>query len=424
MYNENMDIKLKIYLIAINIIAIAFFVSNFWANYQSFHINFGHIFFIIIAILTESLAISTENMYISAGYAITFAASLLFGPLPAAIIVSLGTALKVTKEDNEYSHIFNTPLYKVFFNMSNFTISIIVSCRMFEISGGIYNMLDIYNILPILMFTISFLLINSFIMSFLMYFLTQRNFITIYMEIIKMGLLNIAAMTPFGILLVLSFKYDVIAVILIMLPILFARYTFLLSLEVKSKYVQTVQALMHAIEARDKYTEGHSRRVAEIVEMVARELKYREGRIEQLKIASLLHDVGKIGIDNHILNKPSKLTDAEYAKIKEHPEIGYNILKDIKELKDISFIVRHHHERYDGKGYPLGKRPEELNLDVYIVQLADSVDAMATNRPYRSAMDHDYIIDEVLKNRGTQFHPVVVDAYLSAMKKQKKIKEL
>lgn len=419
MYKVNDKLKLKIYIAIIYAMAIFLFILNYFYNYNVNEIRFDYIFFIALAILTESLAIYTDDMYISAGFAITFAACLLFGPSLAAIIASLGTALKITKEENGYSHFFNTPIYKNFFNMSNLTISIIFSCYFFQISGGTYNNIEMGNTIPIIVFTISFLLINSLIMAFLMFILTRRNFKSTYIEIIKMGLLNIAAMTPFGILLIFSFKYIPFAVIVIILPILFARYTFLLSLEVKSKYVNTVQALMHAIEARDKYTEGHSRRVAEIVEIIAKELKYREVRIEQLKIASLLHDVGKIGIDNHILNKPGKLTVEEYSKIKEHPEIGYNILKDIKELKDISFIVRHHHERFDGKGYPLGKKPEELNLDVFIVQLADSIDAMATNRPYRSALNHDFLINEVLKNKGTQFHPLVVDAYISALKKRR-----
>lgn len=419
MYKVVGKLKLKIYLAIIYTIALSLFINSLIANFDNINLNFNHIFFIIIAIVTESLAINDRDLFISAGYAITFASTILFGPLISSVIVSFGTAFKFVKKENGYAHILNTPLYKILFNMSNFTISIIISGYFYEKTGGTYYNVSVNNIIPIIIFTISFLIVNSLIMSCLVFVLTGRNLYSIYVEIIRMGLLNIAAMTPFGILLVLSFLYNKVAVILIMLPILFARYTFLLSVEVKSKYVQTVQALMHAIEARDKYTEGHSRRVAEIVEMVAKELKYREGRIEQLKIASLLHDVGKIGIDNHILNKQGKLTAEEYSKIQEHPEIGYNILKDIKELTDISFIVRHHHERYDGKGYPLGKKPDELNLDVFIVQLADSIDAMATNRPYRSALKDELIINELIKNKGTQFHPLVVDAYISALKKRR-----
>jgi putative nucleotidyltransferase with HDIG domain len=174
------------------------------------------------------------------------------------------------------------------------------------------------------------------------------------------------------------------------------------------------------MEARDKYTEGHSQRVAELVRDVANELKYNDWTIDKLHIASLLHDVGKIGIDDSILNKPGKLTDEEYNIIKSHPEIGYGILKNVKNMKDIIHIVKHHHERYDGKGYPDGTSGNEINLDVYIVQLADCVDAMSTDRPYRTALTPEQIVSELEINSGTQFHPRVVDAYINLMKKQNK----
>ena len=133
----------------------------------------------------------------------------------------------------------------------------------------------------------------------------------------------------------------------------------------------------------------------------------------------MLHDVGKIGIDDKILNKPDKLTEEEFNTIKGHPQIGFNILKDIKNLENILPIVHYHHERYDGKGYPQGKKAEELSLDVFIVQLADSIDAMAADRPYRKALSHDAIIAEVKKHSGSQFHPKVVEAYFKVLEGQK-----
>jgi len=207
---------------------------------------------------------------------------------------------------------------------------------------------------------------------------------------------------------------------LFLFPILLARYTFSLYIEAKSKYVETVDVLMRAMEARDKYTEGHTKRVGELAKLIATELKYNQWKIDELYMAALLHDVGKIGIDDAILNKPGKLTDEEFNIIKTHPEIGYNIIKDLKDSEKINFIVRYHHERYDGKGYPEGKKPEELNLDVFIIQLADSIDAMATDRPYRRALAEDDIIKEVKANSGSQFHPQVVEAYLSVKEKQTK----
>jgi HD-GYP domain-containing protein (c-di-GMP phosphodiesterase class II) len=236
---------------------------------------------------------------------------------------------------------------------------------------------------------------------------------------IKLSILNGIAMIPFAIILALLFKqYTYLGVVFFIFPIMLARYTFSLYINSKSQYTDTVDALMRAMEARDKYTEGHAQRVAELVKEIAKELKYNDWTIDKLNIASLLHDVGKIGIDDCILNKPGKLTDEEYDIIKSHPEIGYGILKDVKNLKDIIHIVKHHHERYDGKGYPDGMSGDELNLDVYIVQLADCVDAMTTDRPYRKALTLEQVISELENNSGTQFHPKVVDAYLNLQKKK------
>jgi putative nucleotidyltransferase with HDIG domain len=238
---------------------------------------------------------------------------------------------------------------------------------------------------------------------------------------IKLSILNSMVMLPFAIMLAIVFiQYSYFGILLFIVPVILARYTFSLYIDSKSQYIDTVDALMRAMEARDKYTEGHSQRVAELVKEIAKELKYNDWTIDKLNIASLLHDVGKIGIDDCILNKPGKLTDEEYDIIKSHPEIGYGILKDVKNLKDIIHIVKHHHERYDGKGYPDGMSGDELNLDVYIVQLADCVDAMTTDRPYRKALTLEQVISELENNSGTQFHPKVVDAYLNLLKKQNK----
>jgi putative nucleotidyltransferase with HDIG domain len=237
----------------------------------------------------------------------------------------------------------------------------------------------------------------------------------------RLGMLSNIVMAPFGVILAYMFKANKYSgVLLFLFPILLARYTFSLYIESKNQYVQTVDTLMRAMEARDKYTEGHSQRVAEIASKIAKQLKYSDIKIERLNIASLLHDVGKIGIDDHILRKPGKLSSDEFEIIKKHPEIGFNILKDIKNLENILPIVRHHHEKYDGSGYPDRKNGEELPIDVFIIQLADSIDAMATDRPYRHALTQEQILSEIKRCSGTQFHPKVVEAYLNVLREEGK----
>jgi putative nucleotidyltransferase with HDIG domain len=246
------------------------------------------------------------------------------------------------------------------------------------------------NLYQILAFVVISYLVNWLLISIINSMFSSKNIFYVLAENIKLMTLNSMAMLPFAIILAIVFRqYNYLGVLLFIFPIILVRYTFSLYIQSKSQYVDTVDALMRAMEARDNYTEGHSQRVAELVNEIAKEMRYNEWQIEKLNMASLLHDVGKIGIDDHILNKPGKLTEEEFNIIKSHPEIGYGILKDIKNMKDIIDIVRHHHERYDGKGYPEGKKADELSFDVFIVQLADSVDAMATDRPYRKALTQE-----------------------------------
>ncbi|EYE88141.1 hypothetical protein Q428_09670 [Fervidicella metallireducens AeB] len=413
--------KLILYLATMYILSAVCFIFAFkydrhFLDYSSNTI-IGIIFFILLSAFLESMTFVYKQTSISTGFSVTLASILIFGPFLSMVIISIGATLRIVKINNKYIHFFNTPLHKKLFNISNFSISIFLSSFYFKNYLGFEKITSI-KFFYILIVVMLFLLVNSIIISLLIAIITGDKFSKILLSNLRMGVLNILAMAPFGLLLAYLYQnYNILGIIVLIIPITLSRYTFQLYIESKNKYLETVKALMNAMEARDKYTEGHSRRVAEIVEKIAKELKYSESKIEQLNIASLLHDVGKIGIDDSILNKPGNLNDEEYGIIKKHPLIGYEILKEIKDLDEISFIVKHHHERYDGKGYPDGKKAEELNLDVFIVQLADSIDAMSTDRPYRRALSEDEVLSELVKNKGTQFHPTVVDAYIRALKK-------
>jgi putative nucleotidyltransferase with HDIG domain len=363
-----------------------------------------------------------RNIAVSASFAIHLATVILFKPFAAILIFILGFSLRVIKVNGKYIHILNTPIYKTLYNYCVFSIPILYGGLTYTILGGTFRTNNLWNELYLIVsFCIVYFVLNTFITSVLFSFISNKNIFYFFASNAKLGLLTSIAIAPLGIILTYVFnKYNFVGVLLIFFPIVLARYTFSLYIQSKTQYVQTVDTLMHAMEARDKYTEGHSQRVAEITAMIAKELKYTDTQIEKLHMASLLHDVGKIGIDDNILNKPGRLTSEEYEIIKSHPEIGYNILKDIKNLEAILFIVRNHHERYDGMGYPDGKTADELSLDVFIVQLADTIDAMATDRPYRKALTDQEVIDEIIKYSGTQFHPKVVQAYLNILEKQKK----
>jgi putative nucleotidyltransferase with HDIG domain len=421
---KKLPLKLKLFFISIYVttfIVLAFFIVQ---TPLQFNIdNYGDIiFFIILVAFTESCTVIFNNMSFSTGFSIELACYILFGPYITLLVIILGFSARVLKTNSGYKHIFNTPIYGTVFNYCILVLAIISSNYVYLQYGGTFSIDQLSsNIFQIILFCLVFFIVNTAVISSLSALITKKNILYIFMGNIRISVLNILVMSPFGIILAYVFNlYTYGGVIIVLIPIVLTKYTFSLYIQSKSQYVETVDALMLAMEARDIYTEGHSKRVAEISTSIAKQLKYNDWKIEHLNMAALLHDVGKIGIDDHILNKPGKLTKEEFDTIKTHPQIGYNILKDIKNLESILPIVRNHHERYDGCGYPDGKKANELSLDVFIIQLADSIDAMSTDRPYRKALHTDEVIEEVKKHTGSQFHPKVVEAYFKVLAKQKK----
>jgi len=182
--------------------------------------------------------------------------------------------------------------------------------------------------------------------------------------------------------------------------------------KIRASFLSAITALAYALEAKDKYTSGHSQRVAETSVAIAKELGLSQHSIERIRQAGLIHDIGKIGVRESVLNKPGRLTDEEFHHIKSHCEIGEHILTPIVEDEEILKVVRHHHERYDGRGYPDGLKSEQIPLGARILAVADTYDAMTSERPYREAMSDETACDEIKRCKGTQFDPVVADAFL------------
>jgi putative nucleotidyltransferase with HDIG domain len=187
--------------------------------------------------------------------------------------------------------------------------------------------------------------------------------------------------------------------------------------ELKRTFFETSQALAEAIEMRDPYTGGHTQRVMNYSIAIAEEMGLSREEIEKIRIAAILHDVGKIGIEDSILRKPSGLSDEELKKMMEHPQIGEEIVKKVSSLKEIAIIIRAHQERFDGRGYPDGLKNGEIPLPARIIAVADTFDAMVTDRPYRKGMSVNSALEELKKNKGIQFDPDVVDAFLRAFEK-------
>lgn len=189
----------------------------------------------------------------------------------------------------------------------------------------------------------------------------------------------------------------------------------------KSRIIETVSlnsimAIANTIDAKDAYTAGHSRRVAKCSEEIAKKLGWDEKEVQNIYRIGLLHDIGKIGVPDSVLNKPTKLNDEEFALIKKHPVIGGEILKDIKTIPGVSDGARYHHERYDGKGYPSGLKGEDIPLCARIIAIADAYDAMTSNRIYRAKLPDMKVVNEFDRCKGTQFDPEIADVFVGMLK--------
>jgi putative nucleotidyltransferase with HDIG domain len=180
-------------------------------------------------------------------------------------------------------------------------------------------------------------------------------------------------------------------------------------------FYDTVKSLVLILEFRDQYTLGHSQSVADYAEKIAQHMGIDPKTVDKFKKVTLLHDIGKLGVRDSILLKPDKLTEEEWENIKIHPVLGEQILKPILNDTDMLAVIRNHHERQDGKGYPDGWSHQQIPLLVAIVTVADSYDAMTADRPYRKAMSQTQAIEQLEKGRGKQFHPDVVDAFLEIL---------
>ncbi len=186
--------------------------------------------------------------------------------------------------------------------------------------------------------------------------------------------------------------------------------------ELEKAYLDTIGILRYTVEAKDPYTRGHSDRVSEFSVLIGKKLGLDETTLHILKIGGLFHDIGKIGIPDSILLKESKLNDEEYSQIKNHPTIGAHMLGEADIFKDIIPIVKHHHERYDGNGYPSQLKGEEIPFVARIAAVADTFDAMTSKRTYRNALPLDTVISEIERCSGTQFDPKIAEVFLDILR--------
>ena len=410
-----MSLKLKVYIGVVTGLAIALFIylapslpsfSNIW---------WAVIFFLIISTFAEFIPVDLPiGGVISIGFPIDFVVILVYGPALAMVITALGALIGETIERKR-------SWYKVVFNASQLALTAGIAGITYQKVGGVVGAQNIFKyVFPAAICALTYCVVNITLFIMVVSFAQNVRIKTIWRTSIKEMIPSYIAEAPMGFLMAIVYvEVGIIGILLFFLPLLLARRSFELYTKMRKVYLDTIRALAAAIDAKDPYTKGHSERVAETSIALAQELNLSDRDIENIEYTALLHDIGKIGIADNILGKNSSLTNKEFDKIKEHPVMGAKIIEPVDFLKNSYEAIYHHHERYNGKGYPDGIKSEDIPILARIIAVADAYDAMGSDRPYRKKLNQDKIMKELTEQSGKQFDPEVVKALISVLNRER-----
>jgi HD-GYP domain-containing protein (c-di-GMP phosphodiesterase class II) len=270
--------------------------------------------------------------------------------------------------------------------------------------------------LPYLAAVVLFFAANNLTTSGIIALQEEKNPFALWVKRLRSTLVYDLLSTPFVFVFAYIYvRFGVVGAALFMIPLLGARELYKKNWLLEKTNQELLELMVAAIEARDPYTSGHSRRVANMARVISRALGLREREIERIVVAALLHDVGKIHeVFGPILSKPGKLTAEESAIMRTHPVKSEELARNVSSLKDVLPLIRHHHENWDGSGYPDGLFGADIPLGSRIVMFADTIDAMTTDRPYRAALGETAVRRELEKYRGKQFDPKIYDTLVSS----------
>lgn len=375
--------------------------------------------FLALSLILEAFPVEIpgQQMAISMGFVISYAGILLFGA-PFGILIN-GLASISPEEINFKTH----PLKHFLFNRATLVICGAISGLLFEALNGLAIPFGWYYLLISLTVAIIYWLINVALLSIVIAIDKGRPIVNTWIYYVS----NISIITyllhfVLAVLIAQSYKFlGPIIIIIYMVPIFIARYLFILTGELNKTYDQAISTLIKLLGVFDNYTSSHSLRVAQISEDIARELGLSESRIEKIRNAALLHDLGKIGLPISTLNSTRPLTQEEWQLIYKHPETGEDISKEVSRFKEVPKWIRYHHERYNGNGYPDRLKSAEIPLESRIIACADTFDAMTTNRPYSKRKSIEETKEELLRVSGAQLDPIVVQALIKVIEKNSSI---
>lgn len=406
--------KLTLLLLTLASIIISYLIFK----YDSLHFTFELFIFLVLASITESFVIFTPiKVSVTSSYGIILSTFILFGPGAGILCAITSIIFSVYKMDGKIKHIFNIEWYKTLGNLNAYVISSGVSSILFLYLNR--NLaFSIQSIIYMFIAALLYLFIEMLIISYLIMLNHPYDKINLIKEFYSGIIPNLLGISTFSILIVMSYiSVGIEMVIILFFPYMLIHHSYQLVCDMQENYLSTIKALSSALEEKDSYIKGHSERVEKYSLILAHAIGGSKVDLQQLQYAAIFHDIGKIGIDDYILNKPGKLSDTEFDKIKEHPTKGVNILGSVKFLSKATKIIEAHHEYYDGTGYPKGLKDKEIPLESKIVTIVDIFDAVTTDRPYRKAMTNEQAIDIIKSESGRKLDPVLVKKFIELYEK-------
>ena len=364
---------------------------------------------LLLMVLSEATAVPLPGGgYVSVGAVIDLACLLIFGPVYTAWFNVIATFIA-------QALVLRKPMVRVVHNMAIFALTAFAAGAAFTAAGGRVGRLDIARDLPALLACGGvYFLCNSIFVSTVVGLSTGPSIWRQWQRIFLDGMLHHLSFIALGTLAaVVYLNAGPLGMLLFAIPFLVARHSFKLYVEIRTDLKDFVRALSEVLEEVDPYTRQHSVRVSQYSIRIARGLKLGERDVDEIEYAALVHDLGKIGPHHqHILQKPGSLSHEEQRTLRGHPAAGAAIVKRVRALSRAAEIVRSHHERPDGRGYPFGLMTRDVPIGARILNVADAFDAMTSDRPYRRALSMESALRELKQGAGTQFDADVVGCLL------------
>jgi len=372
---------------------------------------------LVAAILADVLHIHLHyKVEFTMSLAVDYAVMLLFGPAIACWVGAVASAIS--------DLIIRKPCWKLLFNASMTALSVGCSGLLYNlINDGANPLQSPLNAIALLAAGGGYLGCNTILLSTGIGLAERQNPIAVWRANFKGLLMQLATMIPLGTLVAVVYLQVPWGLVLLLLPILLANYSFEQFQELQTQTRHTIELLAQAVDRRDRYTYSHSQRVAYYSQKIAERLGLDLDTMETVVQAAKVHDLGKIGIDSRILLKNGPLTDEEWRIMKEHPTIGAEIVGQLSLYKEGKDLIAHHQERYDGLGYPDGLKGDSIALGARIIAVADTFDAMTTDRPYRKALSLSEARRRLIACKGSQLDARVVDALLEELDAQEAAEE-